>query len=654
MRFRFWRKFRLCVRWLRRLVLVAVATLLVALAWFDWFGLPDFLKKPLINELHARGVDLEFIRMRLRLSGLVAENVRVGNAKVADSPVLALAEVQLQPDFRALLFHGRMRLEGLRLRQGRVVWRFSTNVLSVENINSDLHFGTNDTWSLDNFKADFAGARLALSGDVIHASELRDWDVFHGRKTSGTGWRRQWTQLSEALAKTRPHPQLTLTVHGDARDVNSFIVNLAVMQGHTHVQFEGRQNEMAQSFRWRVHGAVDPSIIRPFLFTSNAVRVMDHFNFHEPVFVDANVYGRVDDPDSLGANGFVTATNFAVRGEAVDQCAGDFIYTNRTFEFFKPQIAQGKQAMTAEQITIDLRRRRIGIKNGLSTADPHSVARAIGSKTGRLLEPYHFFMPPTVRVNGWAPLHDLEGGEDAEDADLTFDVVKGEDFRCLKFNAQTVTGTIHWVAQTLVLTNVVAQFYGGSGNGWAFFDFGVPHAGADFQFGATVTHANLHLIAADLNSPTNKLEGWLSGEVTVTHAETHDWQAVNGYGHARLRDGLIWDIPIFGVLSPLFNALSPGLNLGNNRATDANGKFTITNGVVHSDLLEIHTTLMRLQYSGNVDLQQNIHAYVTAQPMKDVPVIGPLINFFFSPFSKLFELKVTGTLKNPKSEPVHL
>lgn len=653
MRFGFWRKIRIGWRWLRRVVLAIILAVIFALLWFNQIGLPDFLKKPLVEKLRAHGVDLDFVRLRLHFfGGLIAENVHVGDIKVPDSPTLALAEVQVQPDFPALL-HGKFQLEGLMLREGRLVWRFSpTNIIALENINSQLHFETNDTWSLDNFKATFAGAKLALAGKIVHASELRDWDAFHGRKPTGTGWRRQFQEFYDSLAKMQPRPQLTLTVDGDAGDINSFVVNLSLLQGNTHLQMEGRQNEITQNFRWRVRGAVEPEIARPFLTRSNAVRVLNHLRFNEPIYVDGNVYGQINNPDSLGANGFVTATNFAVRGEPADECAGDFIYTNRVLKFFKPHMKRGEETMTADEIVLDFPKELIWFKNGVSTADPNSVARAIGEKTGHFLDPYHFEKHPTVHVNGCAPLRDVNGVRDIDDADLTFDVMHGEQFSCLKFHAKNVTGTIHWLGETLILTNIVAELYNGSGNGFAVFDFSVPHEGAEFYFKAGVAKVDVHLLSDDLSSPSNHLQGLLSGNVTVTRADTRDWRSVDGFGNIDVRNGLLWDVPMIAIVSPMLNTVVPGL--GNSRATDASAHFTITNGVIYSDPLTINSTGMRLQYAGTVDLQQHVNANVQAQLLRNTPVIGWLISLFTTPFSKLFEYKVTGTLEKPRIVPLYV
>ncbi|HUZ08209.1 MAG TPA: hypothetical protein VMV89_12070, partial [Candidatus Paceibacterota bacterium] len=229
----FWRKCRVCIRWLRRAALVAVLVLICAFLWFDRVGLPGFLKRRLVDSLHARGVELQFDRMRLSLvSGLVAENVRVGQAAGPESPALTAREVRLELDDAAML-RGRLQLDGLFLRSAAFTLPLSpTNVLALDNIQTDLHFLANDTWSLENFQADFAGARLKLSGDVVHAPELRNWEIFRGPRTNNpAAAREQLKKISDLLRQIHftGTPLLTLAVHGDARDIHSFTVHLAVV-----------------------------------------------------------------------------------------------------------------------------------------------------------------------------------------------------------------------------------------------------------------------------------------------------------------------------------------------------------------------------------------------------------------------------------------
>src|SRR6185369_12851203 len=110
---------------------------------------------------------------------------------------------------------------------------------------------------------------------------------------------------------------------------------------------------------------------------------------------------------------------------------------------------------------------------------------------------------------------------------------------------------------------------------------------------------------------TNRLEGRLSGTLVVSKATTENWDTVFGYGDAHLRDGLLWDIPAFGIFSPILNGIVPGL--GNSRASAATTTFIITNGVIRSTDMEIRSTAMRLQYRGTVDLERQIKARVDAE-----------------------------------------
>ena len=219
MRSGFWHKCRVGFRWCRISVWLVVLAVLCAVVWLNQIGLPDFLKTRLVATLHERGIDLEFSRMRLRFErGIVAENVRLGGGASRSDRYLTLAEVQLQLDFHAFL-HRQVQVEGLVLRQGRLVWPLSpTNRLQLDNIQTALRFQTNDTWSLDHFQADFAGANLTLSGDIGHAPELRNWEIFRGSgPPSLPSWQAQLQKFSETLDRDPFHRHAAVDPDGERR-----------------------------------------------------------------------------------------------------------------------------------------------------------------------------------------------------------------------------------------------------------------------------------------------------------------------------------------------------------------------------------------------------------------------------------------------------
>ena len=52
----FWRKCRTGFRWLRFTVLLVVLALICALVWFNRIGLPEFLKRRLVQTLQTQGI----------------------------------------------------------------------------------------------------------------------------------------------------------------------------------------------------------------------------------------------------------------------------------------------------------------------------------------------------------------------------------------------------------------------------------------------------------------------------------------------------------------------------------------------------------------------------------------------------------------------
>src|SRR5881396_966313 len=115
------RRFRRCFRWCRITVLLSVLLLLGGLVYLNRVGLPGFLKARLVSELRARGVELNFTRLRLRwYHGLVAENISLGRADDPVGPHLSLGEADIKLDpsaLRRLHFH----VNSLRLHEGRLV-----------------------------------------------------------------------------------------------------------------------------------------------------------------------------------------------------------------------------------------------------------------------------------------------------------------------------------------------------------------------------------------------------------------------------------------------------------------------------------------------------------------------------------------------------
>lgn len=392
---------------------------------------------------------------------------------------------------------------------------------------------------------------------------------------------------------------------------------------------------------WKIRSTIDVNVLKPLLDEAGQ-RVFDSFQLTQAPEIEGELWGRWRQYDRTGFRARVHVTNLVVRGEVVSDALAFVTYTNRNLQFTNVQVLRPEGKITLESGSFDFETMRLYFTNGFSTADPRAVTRAIGPKTDAAIEPFQFLTPPTARVNGVIPVKDIPH------TDLRFQV-EGGPFHWMVFNLPRVSGDLHWLGDRLELTSVQAGFYDGKLSGRASFYF-PPERGTDFRFEATVWETDLKKLLTDINSRSNKIEGVLNGQLSITSANSHDLASWQGRGTASLRDGLLWDSPMLGFLSTPLNAIAPGI--ANNRASDAKADFTITNSVIQTENLEIMANGLRLQYRGTVDFQTRVNARVEAELLRDTPLVGKIFSLALMPLSKIFEYKVTGTLASPKPEPL--
>ena len=163
---------------------------------------------------------------------------------------------------------------------------------------------------------------------------------------------------------------------------------------------------------------------------------------------------------------------------------------------------------------------------------------------------------------------------------------------------------------------------------------------------------DLPALAKGVSGKASKLEGLLDGRLTLASPASTNKSALEGRGHIYVHDALLWDIKIFGILTPVLNVLSPGA--GYSRARSASAIFTVSNGMVSTDDLEITASGFRLLYRGKVGMDKRIDARVEADLLRDTPLLGPFLSFMLTPLSKLFEYHISGTLQNPVIEPLYI
>lgn len=413
-------------------------------------------------------------------------------------------------------------------------------------------------------------------------------------------------------------------------------------EGRVIASYDG--DERTRDYVWQIRSDIHPHALKP-LFAAGQLKVFDSFTNHAPPQIEGTIWGRWRAHDRLGFRAEVTAPHIEIRGERADLVTASLEYTNRLLTIRNVAIQQSNRVGRAEALGLDLPGQRMYFTNVDSGLPPQSVARAIGPMTARAVAPYVFSEAPQVQLNG------VLGLQDHEATDLRF-AVAGGPFHWWRFNLAAVQANLVWQSKRLDLTNVVAKFYGGEAAGAASFRFFPAERPTEFQFGLTLTNAQLQPLVQDVFFRTNRLEGALSGALEVTAGRADSLDTWQGFGDLVLRDGVIWDIPIFGIFSPVFNAISPGL--GQSRADEARATFTIINGTIISRDLMVQAPQLGMGYQGSVDFTGNVEARMQARFLKDSGALGPLISTVFWPLTKIFEYRLSGTLSEPVAEPIHI
>jgi hypothetical protein len=412
--------------------------------------------------------------------------------------------------------------------------------------------------------------------------------------------------------------------------------------GQLHLHYTG--SDETHEYRFVVDSDADPALARSALPESQQ-HWLDELKFTTPPNIRAEVRGRWRARELTGFSATVHGTNFWFHDEKLDSLNAHVVYTNQLLKVSNVQAIQGKQRFQARLADADFNAKTVVVTNVYSTLDPRALKRVLGAKTPAWMNQMEFFKPPDIRCSGffsWTnPLA----------TDLHFNI-GGTGFRWTNIVADTIVGEVQWRGRTVLLTNVAASAYGaGRANGWGELIY-MPKSDTKFRFDLSAVDVELPLAVRGLSGKTNHLEGKVDLEIHVKSGNTKNLNSINGYGFVNIHDALLWDLPMFGVISPMLNSIAPGA--GNSRAYEAKATYAIVNGKIYTDDLTVHATGYRLIYKGYIGLDKRMDARVEAQLLRETSVIGPILRYALAPLTKLFEYHITGTINNPVKEPMYI
>jgi hypothetical protein len=403
-------------------------------------------------------------------------------------------------------------------------------------------------------------------------------------------------------------------------------------------------NDSTHDFHFTFDSTLAPGDVLGLLQPAQQ-RLAREVAFSLPPEIHGQAWGRWRSPEKLAISATMAATNFTARGERIATLVGRVDYTNSILRVSDARLAKAGGALIAPLVTADIPSKTIVLTNIQCTLDPALLPRVLGSNTPSFFKEIHFGSPPDIRASGsfvWTnPLA----------TDLHFQI-EGEHFAWNKVAADNISGKVNWLARHVEVTNVQARAYKtGTLAGWVTFDY-APKRDSSFRTDFSVHDIDLSQLARGLSGRSNRLEGLLDAHLRLQSARSSNKNALMGHGDIFVHDALLWDIKLFGILTPVLNAISPGA--GESRASEASAGIGVENGVIWTDNLEVSANGYRLRYSGNVTMDEKITGRVEANLLRDTPLLGPVLSLLLTPLSKLFEYHISGTMRNPTIEPIFI
>lgn len=571
---------------------------------------------------------------------------------------------------------------------------WSAPEFQLKKIYSQLHHGELDLSAKLNMETRFALGRGEMDFDAHQMAHLLDaagqrwikqfgWEPDSPPTVSASAKVKlaEWTNLKpnwnrEVLPslELKGHVQGTnanfrgipvLSAEGDFCLTNKLwtLPEFKVARPEGSVVFYYEGDSESQDYLWDFKSQCNPQALAPIL-GEGAVKALDMFQFTTAPEIQAKLWGRWKDLSKSGLDGKVVAENFIFRGQPLEYVQSSVTYTNGLVRATDTELRlpptsaplpEGGNETPAEpvagqggkvgEVTFSSVNKEVTISNAVCHLYPRIITRMIGPVTDSAMDHYFFDQPPHVSVNGVIPV------DEAEHSHMDFQIEKGVGLKWWKLNPQNVTGLVRWQGEYLSLTNIQADFYEGTLNGWAAFDF-TPKPGANFKFDAQFENCALKPFIDSFNNKPNKLEGLMEGRLVVEKANTMEWGSWNGHGYASITNGLIWDIPVFGLFSDVLNEVSPGL--GNSQASKGGGTFTMTDSVILTDDLEIASPTFQMRYKGTIDFNRNLDAVVDMDILKGWGDVGKAINFAVTPLRRAFRCTVKGTFENPEMEFIYI
>jgi len=415
----------------------------------------------------------------------------------------------------------------------------------------------------------------------------------------------------------------------------TFVRDLRVR--HQTGQLRADLFEAPADFRLNIESTISPDALRPVV-PRQLNEFLRDWEWQRSPAIRLTIRGKDRNPESWQGDGTAVLGRSRFRGAWMNSAYTRIHFADGAFTCEDLHVARD-EGVGSGGFTYDFKKHEVRVSNIRSSLNPAEAIFWIDPKISKTVAPYKFRRPPNVTANG---VYQFRGGKNTR-LDIKVDGANGMDY---VFLGKTLP--FDHVAAQLLFTNDRLQILGVRGDIFS----GMLRGNADISLAKNNPryHATLAVTNADFPHLTNlyfnyyhyrTARGQLSGAYDFDGFGT-DARKMHGTGKVGVTNGDVFAIPVLGPISEILNHIVPGV--GYSIARDAGAKFTIRDGIIHTDDFNVSGQLFSVVGHGDIhflDDKIDLDVRISAN--------GPGI--VLTPVYKLFEYKAEGSLKKPDWHP---
>jgi hypothetical protein len=433
--------------------------------------------------------------------------------------------------------------------------------------------------------------------------------------------------------KTIPFSDLAADFSWDGE--RTFVRDLRVR--HQTGQLRADLFDAPADFRLNVESTISPDALRAVVPRELSEFLRD-WQWQRSPAIRLAIRGKDRNPQSWQGDGTVALGRSRFRGTWMNSANSRIHFADGALTCEDLHVARD-EGVGSGSFTYDFKKHEVRVANIRSSLNPVEAIFWIDPKTSKTVAPYKFRRPPNVTANG---VYQFRGGKNTR-LEIKVDGANGMDYvflgKTLPFDR--VSAQLLFTHDRLQILDVRGDIFSGTLRGNA--DISLAKNNPRYHASLAVTNADFpHLTNLYFNYYHYRTaRGQLSGAYDFDGFGT-DARKMHGTGKVGVTNGDVFAIPVLGPISEILNHIVPGV--GYSIARDAGAKFTIRDGIIHTDDFNVSGQLFSVVGHGDIhflDDKIDLDVRISAN--------GPGI--VLTPVYKLFEYKAEGSLKKPDWHP---